>query len=148
MNEFKCKRCGWCCENIVINVSYSDIIGWYQKKRWDVLKEVAWINNYPRVNTGGFYITKTALNPKQPCPFLKRKNGITSCGIQDIKPVACRDAPMGYDKFKGCKTFVKPDKKTKKEIMRRHDKDFKKAFDNRMFLVGFLAEAREAVTNG
>jgi len=146
--EFKCKRCGWCCENIVINVSYSDIVGWHRKNRWDILNEVAWINNYPKKDTGGFYITKTTLNPKKFCPFLRKQNNITSCSIQDVKPVACRDAPMGYGKFDGCKGFVQSDDKTRQRIMDRHDKDFKEAFDKHMFLLQFLAKAREMVRNG
>lgn len=146
--EFKCKRCGWCCENIVINVSYSDIIKWHQKDRYDILYEVAWINNYPRKDTGGFYITKTVLNPKRPCPFLKKENEVPSCSIQSVKPVACQDAPMGYKKFDGCKAFVKSDNKIQRKILDKHNKDFKEAFDKRMFLVEMLAEARKVIRNG
>jgi len=129
-------------------VSYSDIIEWHKKNRYDILREVAWINNYPRKNTGGFYITKTVLNPKRPCPFLKKENRVGACLIQNVKPVACRDAPMGYSGFKHCKGFKPSDKKTMKSIQNKHDRDFKEAFDKRISLVQILTEARQIIRNG
>lgn len=140
---FQCQRCGWCCKNVVINVSYSDIVRWLHQERNDVLKEISFINNYPRKGTGGFYIAKTTFNPKRPCPFLE--DGETSiCKIYDTRPVACRDAPLGYTKFYGCPAFNKTEipEATRNKIKKRQYQDFRKAHNNWKQLLNILVETR------
>ena len=143
--KFSCQKCGWCCENIVISVSYSDIHKWFEAGRFDLLQEVSFIANYPRKNTGGFFIAKTAFNPKQPCPFLVKENGVGSCSIQDIKPRACKDYPWSHDKMEGCPAFPEVQGKNlsvRKQVFKSQYKDFKKAFFNRAELLHILTKAR------
>lgn len=143
--KMKCQRCGWCCRNIVINVSYSDIMRWTEERRFDILREVSWINNYPKENTGGFYIAKTSFNPKQPCPFLFQESGMSSCNIHNTKPKACRDAPASYDnrdQISGCEGYAKSNIYIRKLIKKDQYRDFKKAFDNKGSLMAVLVSAR------
>jgi len=137
-NEFRCKRCGWCCRNIVISISYSDIIRWFNEGNNDVLREISFINNYPKKNTGGFYIAKTTFNPKQPCPFLEKNE----CSIYDTRPICCRDYPTKSEQSCiGCKT-AKFNKKEQKRIRQEQYKDYKMAYDNWRSLLKILIESR------
>lgn len=139
---FECIQCGKCCKEIIINVSYSDIIRWYKTKRYDILSEVSFINNYPKKNTGGFYIAKTTFNPKQPCPFLDKDN---LCTIHDTKPRACKDAPIGNLTFKVCPVFDPNDIPDRLRNRVRHDQeqDFKLAFKKYLYLLDLLHKARD-----
>jgi len=143
INKFKCKRCGWCCRNLVINIAYSDIVRWFNQGRNDILNEISWINNYPKENTGGFYITKTALNPKQSCPFLSIQNN-AKCDIHDTKPRACRDAPLSYKEFDNCPSFkeLEIDSSIKNSITKKQHSDFYLAHINRAKLLNMLIIAR------
>lgn len=145
MKHFTCQRCGWCCKNIIICVSYSDIIRWQRQNRVDILSEVSWLHNYPRMGTGGFYVLKTALNPKRACPFLLEKDGKTSCDIQITKPRACVDAPASLEKevMEGCPSYIESSNKARKLIANSQHKDFREAFDKRMPLIAILETARE-----
>ena len=138
--ELNCNKCGRCCEEITINVSQTDILRWKEEERKDILQEVSWLHNYPRKNTGGFYIIKTTFNPKQACPFY---NG--ACLIHNTKPKACKDYPFSQTEFfSECFMFgldgMFPLKK--KRIKKSQAKDFKKAFDNQGRLMPILIEAR------
>ena len=109
------------------------------------MREVSWINNYPKENTGGFYIAKTSFNPKQPCPFLVNENGKSACLIHDTLPKACRDFPVscdGKEDIPGCVGYVKASKYVRKLIKKDQYRDFKKAFDNRGSLTMVLVSAR------
>ena len=139
--KFTCQQCGWCCRNVVINVSHSDITRWFHEGRWDILREVSFIDNYPKKNTGGFYIVETVRNPKKPYPFLKNN----SCSIHDTKPVACKDAPYGYSNFPNCPAFdeaIDDIKKHYPEVTRRQRKDFYQAFKQHRHLINLLAYVR------
>lgn len=145
MTKFNCQRCGWCCEQIVIDVSQSDIHRWVRAGRFDILKEISFINNYPRKGTGNFYIAKTTFNPKQPCPFIAKENGVKSCAIQDIKPRACRDYPWSCTKMEGCPAFSEIQNKNlskRNQVLQSQRKDFKKTFFNRKELLHILVRAR------
>lgn len=129
---------------MVIDVSYSDIIRWWRLQRFDVLKHISWINNYPKENTGGFYILQTVKNPKQPCPFLLKEKEAT-CLIHTIKPRACADAPLSYkdkEKIAFCPGFEEIDPKIGEDIRKEQYKDFRLAFDCRGFLLALLTQAR------
>lgn len=141
--KFECNQCGRCCKEITINISQSDILRWKEENRKDILREVSWLNNYPRKNTGGFYIIKTTYNPKQSCPFYKGD----ICSIHDIKPKACRDYPFSQSQgevFSECFMFGLDGKfpLKRKKIKKSQYKDFKKAFDNQGRLMPILIEAR------
>lgn len=140
--KFECQNCGRCCREMIINICYSDIIRWNKQKRWDILREVVWLNNYPRKNTGGFYIHKTVTAPKGPCPFLITNNGSGSCGIHETKPKTCRDAPKTYDKFDICPAFVKYKQKIRMRVKKDQYIDFKQAHNSRFELLKILTEAR------
>ena len=139
---FACKRCGWCCENIVINVSHSDILRWLSQQRHEILENISFIDNYPKKGTGGFYIRQTALNPKQACPFLVYDNKLTGCSIQETKPRACREAPLGYDKFSDCPAFEPASNQTQETIKKNQYEDFRLAFINRDQLLNVLVKMR------
>jgi len=143
--KFNCRRCGWCCENIVIDVSYFDIHRWSQENRFDILNEVTFLDNYPHKGFGSFYFLKTARNPKQPCPFLVKENGVSSCAIQDTKPQACRDYPWSHDKMEGCPAFPEVKGKNilkRKQVRESQRKYLKRTFVNRGELLQIIARAR------
>lgn len=137
---FECQQCGWCCKNTVINVSKSDIDRWKLEQRDDILSEVSFIANYPRDGVGGFYIRKSALNPKQPCPFY---NG--SCMIYATRPVACRDYPLAVSKPEGCPAYVQQPKHIIHRIKQRQTVDFKQANECLHELLQVLTRARVKV---
>ena len=138
----RCRRCGKCCENLVINVCYSDIIRWFNNGRNDILQEVSFINNYPKNGTGGFYITKTALNPKQACPFLITESDIITCSIHDTKPKACIHFPASSEKVDFCLVSKVSSKETREQLKKDQRKDFKMAHDNWQSLLAILVQAR------
>ncbi len=144
----QCKQCGWCCKNIVINVCYSDIVRWFNLGRYDILSEISFIDNYPKRGEGGFYITKTALNPKQQCPFLDKKDSKYVCNIHNIKPLGCKDAPYGYknNKLEGCPIFDEVMHTTpnsiRDNIIKNQRKDFYLAHINRKSLIDILIQSR------
>ena len=139
---FNCQRCGWCCESVTINVGFKDIVSWAEQGRRDILSHISWIEHYPHKDTGGFYIAQTAKAPKQPCPFFEKTNGSGFCKIQSTKPVACKDAPRGYETFDGCSSFVQMPKKARNKVIRRQYKDFKQAHKYRKELLQILYAAR------
>jgi Fe-S-cluster containining protein len=139
--KIECNQCGRCCKEVTINVSQTDILRWKEEDRTDILKEVSWVNNYPRKNTGGFYIAKTTFNPKQSCPFYKDD----VCSIHDTKPKACKDYPFSQSRiFPECFLFELEGKfiLRREKIKKSQYKDFKKAFDNQGRLMPILIEAR------
>ena len=139
---FKCKRCGWCCKNVVIDVSHSDITSWIATAKFDALQETSFIDNYPSKGKGGFYIAKTAFNPKQPCPFLK--NDV--CIIYDYRPISCRDFPTASNlemlKCEGTKEF-RFSEEAVMEVKKRQLADFKMAWEGRDNLLRILVLARD-----
>lgn len=137
---FSCTQCGKCCREIPIDIVASDIIRWYNTGRWDLLKEVSYINNYPKKGKGGFYIAKTTFAPKQPCPFLKENK----CGIHNTKPFVCKNAPYAHIDFRICPAFhidYISDKDRLKALMRER-KEFKDTFRNKQDLFNILLEVR------
>lgn len=133
---FKCQCCGWCCKNVVINVCYSDIMRWEKEERLDILREISYIDNYKKVGNG-FYIAKTAFNPKQPCPFLK--DGL--CSIYATRPLSCKDFPLGVKKSE-CPAFVF-DSEAYKEIVKNQRDDFRRSYENSKELFEILVKARK-----
>ena len=95
MGEFTCLRCSWCCKNVNINVSYSDILRWSKENRLDILNEISYIDHEDK-NKRGFYITETVLAPKRACPFLKDIDSLPTCSIHDTEPRACKEFPLIY----------------------------------------------------
>ena len=89
---FECQRCGWCCENVNINISYSDILRWVKEKRFDILGEISYIEHEDSKKRG-FYIIKTVEAPKQSCPFLKD----SLCTIHNTLPRACKEFPIAHN---------------------------------------------------
>jgi Fe-S-cluster containining protein len=122
MREFTCIKCGKCCKELAICVTFSDIRRWADGGRQDILKSVSFARGAPQGD--GFYIADTITAPKKPCPFLGDDN---LCGIHCTKPVCCKDAPDSLTKFDVCpvwdESFINT--KRQKKIARRHDKDFK-----------------------
>jgi len=110
---------------------------WSNDGRNDILQEISFIANYPRKGVGGFYIAKTAFNPKQPCPFYDGK-----CKIYDTRPMACRDFPLASSGNGVCEAYVKPPKIVVREIKRRQKKDFKQANQQMHSLLKIITEAR------
>lgn len=142
--QFKCQQCGACCEKVIINVAHSDIIRWLSQRRLDILQEISFLDNYPKKGTGGFYIRKTVLNPKQPCPFLSYTDGLSNCSIHKTKPRACKDAPLGYDTFSVCSAFdpKKISQQLKEKVKKSQYEDFRLAHANQGQLLALLTKTR------
>lgn len=136
----ECQRCGWCCENVTINVCHSDMLRWRSQERWDILIEISYLDNYGKMGDG-FYIAKTTFSPKQPCPFLDGNE----CDIHDTKPRACKDAPMGYESFPNCPAFIRQDDDTIRRIKEGQYTDFKRAWRNKEGLFKMLLKARKVI---
>ena len=94
-----CSQCGWCCETLPIEVTHSDVLRWSRTHQTNILRELSYIDNYPEKGVGGFYIVKTALNPKQSCPFLTTD---ITCGIHTTKPQVCKFFPSGKKQYPQC----------------------------------------------
>jgi len=120
LNKFNCLKCGQCCKEMAICITYSDIIRWKEQNRIDIIKEVSFTRGCPQGD--GFYFEKTITAPKKPCPFLQEN----LCSIHDTKPICCKDAPYGFNNFDVCPEWNNSmiDKRTKKIQARQH-KDFK-----------------------
>lgn len=144
MVDLQCQSCGWCCENIVINVAHSDILRWLAQQRYDILKEISFLDNYPKKGTGGFYIRETVLNPKRSCPFLRYNDKLSSCAIHKTKPLACKDAPLGYDSFPNCPAFDSNivNEEIRTQIRVSQHEDFKLAYTNQGQLLTILTKTR------
>jgi len=141
----KCKRCGWCCETATIAVSQSDILRWKRERRTDILREIAFIVNYPKKGRAGFYIAQTTKNPKQPCLFLLREDGLTSCGINDTKPIVCNNFPTTKPNETNCPIIAgsKIPPALTKQLNDQQAIDFKKTAVQHKQLYNILVKARE-----
>jgi len=60
----KCIGCGNCCRERAIDITFSDILRWSDEKRWDILNEIYYIDNYPFKGRGGFHFEKSI--PQKP----------------------------------------------------------------------------------
>lgn len=121
---FVCERCGWCCKNLSINISYSDIMRWLREQRWDILRQV----NFVRFKKEeGFYFGKTVGEKRVDCSFLVFENGGFACLIYDTRPKACIDYPMSQPNSK-CPANPKFDKQTTDIIKSHQYQDYKKIF--------------------
>lgn len=140
----ECVRCGWCCEASTIAVSQSDILRWNREKRKDILIQVSFIANYPRIGRAGFYITKTTQNPKQPCPFLTIEEGLAVCGINDTKPRICEDFPESKPHETKCPIIVasKISPVRTHQLTVRQARDFKKTAQQQKQLLNILYRVR------
>lgn len=95
--EFKCQRCGWCCRNTNVNISYSDIRRWESTKRYDILSKVSFMDFGKNDKRSGFYFIDTLKkhkdDTKESCPYF-RDNPLIVCKIYNIRPRSCRDFPL------------------------------------------------------
>jgi len=145
---FDCQRCGWCCKNININISYSDIIRWAKQKRFDILGEISYVDNEDPKKRG-FYITKTITAPKQSCLYLTTEDGLSSCSIYDTRPRACIEFPSAHAKDEKQKIECPArgdfelDAKTLLELKREQAFDFMLAEDRKEKLIRILAIAKD-----
>ena len=135
----QCIRCGNCCREKVINITFSDILRWSDQKRWDILCEISFIDNYPTRGQGGFYIEKSAKAPKRACPFLTVGN---ECSINDTKPGGCKDAPLAYKEFPECSVFEKSSDSVIDNMVRKQTQDIMMARKNSNIVMSLLVEAR------
>jgi Fe-S-cluster containining protein len=146
--DFNCQRCGWCCKNININVSYSDIIRWAKEKRFDILSEISYIDHEDKKKKG-FYILKTVTAPKSACPYLTTEDGLSSCSIYDTKPRACIEFPNAHAKDEKKKIECPArgdfelDEKTLFNLKRDQSFDFMLAEDRKEKLIRILAIAKD-----
>lgn len=145
--DFDCQRCGWCCENININVSYSDIIRWAKEKRFDILSEIEYIDHEDRKKRG-FYIRKTVTSPKQACPYLTIEDGLSSCSIYETRPRSCVEFPEAHGKDEKEKIKCpargdfEVDEKTLYDFKREQAFDFMLAEDRKEKLKDILSIAK------
>lgn len=114
---FECLRCGKCCSELGQDrmiVSSWDIGRWIQEERWDILKHVTqciqgtWVgkkscfdiiqaNGYVQCSNchsgGGIINVEELMSGK--CLFLKKKEAIFECSIQETKPDHCNRWEVG-----------------------------------------------------
>lgn len=138
MNQFICKKCGECCRQLVICLTYSDIMRWVKQNRQDILRETVFAKGAPQGD--GFYFEHTITAPKKPCLFLKENR----CSIHKTKPACCKAVPDSLNKFDICPVWKKDkhfSKKRFEKINRSLDKDFKACVINfKQFLeITFMA---------
>lgn len=138
-DQFKCKQCGWCCKNLPIPITYSDIMKWVGSP--NILQEISFIDNYPKKGTGAFYIAKTTFNPKQPCPFL---DSHMNCSIHRIKPKTCEDFPYGAKHYPNCilSCSLKSNINQANTIKTSQHSDFKRAYLQKERLLKILVMTR------
>ena len=126
----KCVGCGNCCKKRAIDITFSDILRWSDQKRWDILREVYYIDNYPQKGQGGFYIEKSLKKKEdlnRQCPFLMDEN---ECSIHDTKPSGCKDAPLAYKEFKECLVFEKTSDSVVSAMVKKQTQDIMAAKKN------------------
>jgi len=137
-----CRQCGNCCRERAIDITFSDILRWKDQNRWDILKEVSYIDNYPIKGQGNFYFEKSIKKKedmKRYCPFLTNDN---KCSIHYTKPSGCKDAPLAYTEFKECPVFRKSSKKIINKIIKKQTQDMLAAKKNFNLVMNILVEAR------
>jgi len=141
-NQVECQKCGWCCRTFPINIAYSDLLKWIGMGRKDILREISFIDNYPKKGQGGFYVAKTTFNPKQPCPFLTAEN---QCNIHEIKPITCKNSPTGRKRYEECylSQYRRLSKKEEEHLKHLLQNDFQQALNNKDHLLNALILARE-----
>lgn len=143
MTFSKCIGCGNCCRKRSIDITFSDILRWSDQKRWDILSEVSFIDNYPTKGQGGFYI-ETSLKTKEDmdrhCSFLTSDN---LCSIHDTKPRTCSDAPLGYKEFKECPVFERASDSVANKVIKKQMRDIMAARKNFNIVMNVLVKARE-----
>ena len=138
----KCIGCGNCCRERAIDITFSDILKWNDQKRWDILNEISYIDNYPQKGQGGFYIEKSLKTEKdlnRHCPFLTQDN---ECFIHTTKPSGCKDAPLAYAEFEECPVFKKPNDDVINAMVKKQTQDIMAAKKNFNIVMNVLVEAR------
>jgi len=137
-----CLGCGNCCKTRAIDITFSDILRWSEQKRWDILREISYIDNYPTKGQGGFYIEKSLKKKEdlnRQCPFLMDEN---ECSIHDTKPSGCKDAPLAYKEFNECPVFEKAPDNIVNEMVKKQTQDIMAAKKNFNIVMNVLVEAR------
>ena len=135
-----CIGCGNCCRERAIDIAFSDILRWSDEKRWDILKEIYYIDNYPYKGQGGFYIEKS-INKKdmeRHCPFLVDNK----CLIHNTKPGGCKDAPHAYKEFKECPVFKRPNDDVINSTVKKQTQDIARAKRHFNIVMSVLTKAR------
>ena len=142
--DFVCQKCGWCCRNVNINVSYSDILRWAKDKRLDILSQISYIDN-DDPQKRGFYIADTVTAPKKPCQFLLDGQ----CSIYETRPRACAEFPSAHSKDEKLEIqcparddFELPEHELH-ELKKEQGMDFIIAEDRKGRLLKILTNARE-----
>ena len=79
--DWRCNACGLCCREFEVVLSVEE---WATiAKRFGV--------RYTRMDGGKFYLRKTLDGS---CVFLYNLGGVALCGLQDMKPLACKLWPF------------------------------------------------------
>lgn len=111
--KFKCKKCGYCCLNLLeayyTSLHPDDIELWRKKARLDIL---AWVVVTSTKNPHDKYhawVSPITGEHVERCPWLRKlpnKNEYI-CRIQDVKPKHCREYPTSrkHAEDTGCKGF-------------------------------------------
>lgn len=87
-----CARCGTCC-SLLIEIDASDVLRWHRQGREDILAYLVEDPEIPEVD--GWFDPATGKRLAR-CPFLDRHpNRLTTCTIQDTKPIACSQYKAG-----------------------------------------------------
>lgn len=102
--KFKCKKCGWCCRNTNVNISYSDVMRWKREKRYDILSAVSFMDFGKNDKRSGFYFIDTLKKrkdgTKKTCLYFR--DTPPACKIYVTRPRSCRDFPLVKKDYGEC----------------------------------------------
>lgn len=136
----KCIKCGNCCRSRAIDITWTDILRWEEEDRWDILKEVSYVNG---VGFNRCYFEKSLKKKddmNRQCPFLSEHN---ECLIHDTKPSGCKDAPLAYKVFDECPVFEKSSDEVIEKMVKKQTEDILMVGKNLNIIMQILVRARE-----
>lgn len=111
MEDFACRQCGKCCQNLDYHneVTAEDVAYWKRTGRSDILE---WVGLFKKDGQGTVYriwIKPGTRTFAETCPFLQKKPDQNAwiCSIHDVKPRICREYPVSrkHAVMTGCPGF-------------------------------------------
>lgn len=90
IKNFECIKCGECCKDRSIPITYWDVVRWEREGRLDIIQEVKFVHYADPSGIDWYYFYNTALRGDI-CSFLMDDN---KCMIHETKPVVCKNYPF------------------------------------------------------
>lgn len=114
MEDFSCRQCGRCCQNLDYQseITGEDVAYWEQTGRKDILKWVGVFKNNAQEIVYRIWIRPGTRAFAETCPFLQKnpEDHLWTCRIHDVKPRICREYPVSrkHAIMTGCAGFMSP----------------------------------------